>query len=307
VDVLASFDGPAADLAFRRGWTHGAPALVVLPFLLTGAMLLLDRGIRRLGRAALPSDVAPIELLRLSAIAILTHPILDTLNVYGMRWLMPFRGDWLYGDTLFIVDPWMWVILGTGVVLSGSRRNARGLRRDGPRGVRIALGVMAAYVAVMLLLGLAARRIVRGELELDGGPVDRLMVAPRPVTPFVRQVVAAQGDRYRLASFRWFGRPHLEPGTGRSVPKPSPDDPALVAVRATTVGRRFLGWARFPAVQVEASPTGGSLIHVIDLRYADRPGAGFGSVTIAVASPPETFRIPGSSSPSWGAQAAPAQ
>jgi hypothetical protein len=41
--VLAYADGPAADLAFRRGWTHGIPALIVLPFLLAGAMVLLDR------------------------------------------------------------------------------------------------------------------------------------------------------------------------------------------------------------------------------------------------------------------------
>ena len=25
IDVLAYLDGPAADLAFRRGWTHGIP------------------------------------------------------------------------------------------------------------------------------------------------------------------------------------------------------------------------------------------------------------------------------------------
>ena len=41
VDVLAYFWGPAADLAFRRGWTHGILALALWPFVLTGAMLLL--------------------------------------------------------------------------------------------------------------------------------------------------------------------------------------------------------------------------------------------------------------------------
>jgi hypothetical protein len=29
VDVLAYWDGPLGDLAFRRGWTHGIPALFV--------------------------------------------------------------------------------------------------------------------------------------------------------------------------------------------------------------------------------------------------------------------------------------
>ena len=45
----------------------------------------------------------------------------------------------------------------------------------------------------------------------------------------------------------------------------------------------------FPAVQVEAGPNGGSLIHLIDLRYADRPGAGFGSVTVAVPVSPTSL------------------
>ena len=43
LDVLAYFDGPAADLEWRRGWTHGVLALVVLPFVLTALLLLLRR------------------------------------------------------------------------------------------------------------------------------------------------------------------------------------------------------------------------------------------------------------------------
>ncbi len=252
-------------------------------------MLLLDRGVRRFGRASLPSSVVPRQILRLAAIAILTHPFLDTLNTYGMRWLMPFRGDWFYGDTLFIVDPWLWLVLGAGVLLGRPRRTARGYVDQGGRPARVALCVATAYVAVMLLLGVASRDITRRELEADGTAVERLMVAPRPVTPLVRQVVAAQGDAYRLATFRWLGHPHLDPSSRRSVPRPHTDDRALAAARATPAGRRFLGWARFPAVQVEAGPNGGSLVHLIDLRYADRPNAGFGSVTVAVPVSPTSL------------------
>jgi len=284
IDVLAYLDGPAADLAFRRGWTHGIPALVVLPFVLTGAVICFDRIVRRMGRAVLPSGVLPREVLLLAVIAILTHPLLDTLNTYGVRWLMPVRGDWSYGDTLFIVDPWLWLVLGLGVVASRGRRSGRGLKTAGGRPARIALAVGTAYVAAMVISGMAARHIARRELEALGSvPVDRLMVGPRPLTPFVRQVVAAQGDRYQVGTFRWFARPHVQ-GL-RSFPRPGPDDPVLAAASATPLGRRFLGWARFPVVQAEQG-SGGARVHLIDLRYADRPGAGFGSVTVAVASPP---------------------
>jgi inner membrane protein len=287
IDVLAYLDGPGADLAFRRGWTHGIPALIVLPFLLTGAMLLLDRAIRGAGRAGLPSGVVPREILLLSAVSILTHPILDTLNTYGVRWLMPFAGRWFYGDTLFIVDPWMWLVLALGLVAGRrGRKTARGFNHRGTRPARVALGVAAAYALGMAVLGIAARSVARRELEAGGGRVDQLMVAPSPLTPLVRQVVAAEGASYRVATFRWLARPHLDPASERRFPRPRADDPALTAARATPLGARFLRWARFPAVQVQPRPAGGALIHLIDLRYADRPDAGFGAVTVATASPP---------------------
>jgi inner membrane protein len=294
LDVLAYLDGPAADLAFRRGWTHGIPALVVLPFLLTGAIVGLDRIVRRMGRAVLPSGVVPREVLRLAAVAILTHPVLDTLNTYGVRWLMPMRGDWFYGDTLFIVDPWLWLVLAIGVLASRGGRSVRGFRPAGGRPARIALAVGVAYVAAMAASGVAARSIARREIEaLGGAPIERLMVGPRPLTPLVRQVVAAQGERYQVGTFRWLARPHVE-GL-RSFSRPRPDDPVLAAARATPLGRRFLGWARFPTVLVEPQD-GGARVHLIDLRYADRPGAGFGSVTVALATPPPASAPPPRSS-----------
>jgi inner membrane protein len=112
VDVLAYAWGPDVALGFRRGWTHGVLALAVGPFLLTGLLLAWDRLVRRRRHPdAGPAD--PKALLLLSAIALLTHPFLDWLNTYGLRWLMPFRDVWYYGDVLFIVDPWLWLALGS--------------------------------------------------------------------------------------------------------------------------------------------------------------------------------------------------
>ena len=120
IDVLASFSGSYAALALRRGWTHGVLAIVVLPFVVTGLLLLWDRMRSRRAERA-PARAGP--LLALAALAVLTHPTLDWLNNYGMRWLMPFDGRWSYGDALFIVDPWIWLALG-GVLFLGSSRSA---------------------------------------------------------------------------------------------------------------------------------------------------------------------------------------
>lgn len=111
VDALVLFAGGFRELAFRRGWTHGVLALALWPFLLTAVLLLWDRWFRRRRNSSLePARAGP--LIALSALAVITHPTLDWLNNYGLRWLMPFDGRWFYGDALFVIDPWVWLMLG---------------------------------------------------------------------------------------------------------------------------------------------------------------------------------------------------
>ena len=121
VDVLSYFAGGFEAVAFRRGWTHGVLALALWPFVVTGALLLWDRWVRRRrDAAAAPARAGP--LLAVSALAVVTHPTLDWFNNYGLRWLMPFDGRWFYGDALFVIDPWVYLVLGGVLFLTYSRR-----------------------------------------------------------------------------------------------------------------------------------------------------------------------------------------
>jgi inner membrane protein len=117
VDIVANFAGDFASLALRRGWTHGVLAIVIWPFALTAALLCWSRY-----RGHDPPHAG--KLLGVAALAVLSHPTLDWLNNYGMRWLMPFDGRWFYGDALFIVDPWIWLSLGGVLCLRYSQRPA---------------------------------------------------------------------------------------------------------------------------------------------------------------------------------------
>lgn len=121
LDALMMFAGPFAALAHRRGWTHGALALVVLPLLVTGCLMLWDRRVRRRsGEGAARART----LFLLSALGVLAHLAFDWVNNYGVRLLMPFDGRWFYGDALFIIDPWVWALLGGATFLTWSRRPA---------------------------------------------------------------------------------------------------------------------------------------------------------------------------------------
>ncbi|MCP3104564.1 metal-dependent hydrolase [Myxococcus sp. K15C18031901] len=127
VDGFVTFAGSDASLYWRRGWTHGVLALALWPFVLTGLMLLWDRHVRRRRHPDLePARAGP--LLLLSTLSILSHPALDWLNTYGVRLLMPFDGTWFYGDTLFIIDPWVWLLAGAAVIMADarSRKSAAG-------------------------------------------------------------------------------------------------------------------------------------------------------------------------------------
>ena len=116
VTLLLSRD---VSLGFRRGWTHGILAMVILPLLLAGLMLLFDRLLGRYRQHQPRARAGP--LIALSYIGVLTHTPLDWLNTYGIRFLMPFDGRWFYGDALFIVDPWIWLLAGAAVVLAHTR------------------------------------------------------------------------------------------------------------------------------------------------------------------------------------------
>jgi len=125
IDGLAMLVSSDYGLWFRRGWTHGILALLIWPFLLTGLMIGVDRLIEkrmwRRNRMRQGPPMRPVMLLGIAFLGVWSHPLLDYLNTYGVRLLMPFSDTWFYGDTLFIIDPWFWLLAGAGVVLARSK------------------------------------------------------------------------------------------------------------------------------------------------------------------------------------------
>jgi inner membrane protein len=283
--------GGAAALEFRRGWTHGVVAMVILPVLLTVMMIWVGqaRDARRARRRRpVGTPVIPSQLLVLAAISIWTHPLFDLLNTYGVRLLMPFSSRWFYGDTLFIVDPSVWVVLGVGSFVSLQRARAVPVGAASPtvmarvhRPARIAVFAVATYIAIMAGSSWIGRVLVERQAVAAGGPAaDRVMVAPDAVTPFTRSVVRDVGGSYERGRLSWWPGPRYEASPER-IPKITPEITA--AARATPDGRRFLSWSRFPFADLTVGDS--TTVRLDDARYAGPGQRSFASVTVPLAAP----------------------
>jgi inner membrane protein len=289
VDIASYFWGNETALWFRRGVTHGVLAIVLFPLVLTGAVILWDRTVRRRKGRVPERRVFGWQILLLSYIGVASHPLLDFLNVYGMRWLMPFSDKWYYGDTLFIVDPWVWAVLVSGIVMA-KKQGAGSVERGAGSGSTkrnwtvIALSVMATYVILMAAANVAGRAIVVRRAAADAIEVERTMVGPVPFNPFARQVVVEDAEVYRFGALRWFGRPMFvwEPYTLDRLP----DHPAVAAAIRGPRPRKFMSWARFPYFEVESSGSTYT-VHIGDARYTLDPANSWAATTVLVGGGPE--------------------
>ena len=291
IDVAVYAFGNGYDaLALRRGWTHGPLAMALLPFLTAGAVLAWDRWVRRARDPSAPPARGRAVLL-LALLGVLTHPLLDWMNTYGIRLLMPFEDRWFYGDALFIVDPWVWLGLGAAVVLGRGRGEGGTIERGGSdareptvaRGERRARAVGAlvvAYIIAMVVAGATAERYVRdtANARLDGRVRD-VMVGPVPANPFAGQVVVETADAYHTGRFSWLQTPRLTLD-GPRLPTLAPD-PVIEAAATTPDARNYLTWSRFPYAHVDTLPNG---YHVRfgDARYPDGRAGSLSGVTVEV-------------------------
>lgn len=283
VDALTYvFGGGVTALSFRRGWTHGVLAVLVLPLALTGLVWVWHRliGSRKGDGDAVSMRLGQVALL--AAVSVLTHPVLDYLNTYGMRWLMPFVNRWYYADGLFIVDPWIWVVLGAGVVLARRGKRDGGTGKGWPGAWRrsaatVSLLLVVAYAVAMVAGSAMTRRLVRRELIASGHAPVRVLASPVPLNAFRRAIVIDDGDIYRFGTVDWLRHPAftLDP----LVVPVNRDAPAAQEAAATPEGKAFLGWARFPFFVSDPAQSD-PVVHIVDARYTMDPGAGFGAVTV---------------------------
>ncbi len=114
--------GKLGYLLHHRGHTHTFSLGLIESVCLFGLALLIAR-FRKLTLNA-------SERFCLGAVALLgpiLHICLDFLNNYGVHPFWPLNNEWIYGDTLFIIEPYLILTLCAFLVWSMRTRLARGL------------------------------------------------------------------------------------------------------------------------------------------------------------------------------------
>lgn len=276
IDAACSVYGTLS-LAMRRGLTHGPIALLLLPPLLCLLMLGFDRWQAR--RGTRPPDRLPVRpgwLLALAYIGAISHPALDWLNSYGIRLLEPFSSRWFHGDTLFIIDAWIWALLIGGLIWS-----YRAERRDVPAAqsrARWLFAVACTYIlANGMITGTAERRTADWVRRTIGLEPALVVANPVPLAFWRRDMLWRAGDRYGSRPF------DLTAGTHEPGPEPplamhtGMDDPAIARARINDpAARAFLFWSRMPVATRD--PAGGLVLR--DQRFTNALVRGSFTVTV---------------------------
>lgn len=111
-----------AYMLHHRGYTHTFVLALVGAFVVWGVALAIWRW--RAGPSA--RDDAR-WLLALLVVSTTSHILLDWTNSYGVHPFWPVDDRWFYGDSVFIVEPWLWVASVPALVAATRSRLARGL------------------------------------------------------------------------------------------------------------------------------------------------------------------------------------
>ncbi len=124
-------------------------------------------------------------------LALVTHPLLDTMTVYGTQLLQPFS-DYPYGvGSIFIIDPLYTLPLLIGLAVALARRAGLGLRANA-----WGLGLSTAYLAWSAVAQWHVQGVVQDSLAASGRPAQRVLVTPAPFNTVLWRVVVMREDGY---------------------------------------------------------------------------------------------------------------
>jgi inner membrane protein len=185
LDVLLDHGDPIANMVLHRAQSHSLFWLSVfsIPFALAIAKIHGQWDLRGRWWVAM-------------WLALVTHPLLDVMTVYGTQLGLPFANRPYAVGSVFIIDLLYTVPLLVGTVWAlSARASPRGTDR-GLRANAVGLVLSTAYLGWGVVAQAHATRVANESLVAQGIAAQHVLVTPAPFNSLLWRVVAVSGDGY---------------------------------------------------------------------------------------------------------------
>ncbi|WP_428419308.1 metal-dependent hydrolase [Methylibium sp.] len=178
LDAFIDHGDAISNMTLHRAESHALFYLTLAAPLLAGIIAWLHRERTHFGRWWLAVWLA-----------LVTHPLLDLMTVYGTQLARPFS-DFPYAvGSIFIIDPLYTLPLLAGVALALGARADRGLRWN-----TVGLLLSTGYLAWSVVAQQHVTSLARASLEAQGLAARDLLVTPTPFNTVLWRVLALTPD-----------------------------------------------------------------------------------------------------------------
>lgn len=181
--------GKLGYLLHHRGHTHTLAVAVPLGLAFYAALVAWLRRRRDLPKAEVRT------LLALSAIGPIVHIGMDASNIYGVHPFWPLYDGWLYGDSVFIVEPLFWITTLPALIFAVKARVGRSV-------LGVLLGAIVAlawltdfvphWLAIALTLATAGMLLLSWRLSRPGRALSAVVGSGVVLALFVASGTAAR-------------------------------------------------------------------------------------------------------------------
>jgi inner membrane protein len=275
IDIVTFPAGAATYLHYHRYITH---AFLAIPFLALLPVLVVRLFARK------PFDWK--WAYAVSVLGVASHPLLDWMNAYGIRFLLPFSSKWYRLEIVTLGDLWIWAVLLLAALAPALARLVNteiGAKPGSGRGFAIAaLCFMLVYPFCRYLLHERAVAVLDSRMYEGHAPA-RIAALPGSANPFHWTGLVDTGEFYSILDVNLMGE--FDPSAGRILYKPQPgprEASAAAAARQTEAFRVFLDFSQYPYWQFTPveSPEDGIRVDVMDLRFGAPPHPRFVATAI---------------------------
>lgn len=256
IDIVTAFTSGAVQyLAEHRGPSHGPIGVLALATL-TAAFVRICQGRERAAHTSLT------RLVAVALVGTLCHVLMDLPTAYRTRLLDPFNKAWYGFDWLPIIDVYLLVVLGAGLLAAQVRP-----RRRAPVAAVVLVLTIANY-GLRATLNAAALREERAASPRAAKLVDAAAI-PTFFSPFRWRIVRRYPTGYELSEVDLLKRAAGLRETQADGPVWVPAEESHWTVRASqsATARVFLDFSRFPAARTLSHPDGSVTVRWSDLRF----------------------------------------